>query len=135
MAPTAGITATGRAFTSQLKVSGAHGATRFAQSTGTPRVTVSAEGKVSAPASLAAGTYRATGTVRDVSGDSGTWSFDLTVTAGKITQLAPTAATTKFGEDLHRPARGFWRPWIAHLHPDDGCGSSQGLALGHPLGC
>jgi hypothetical protein len=98
LAPTTGTTTTGKAFTGQLKVSGSHGTVTYAQSTGAPHLTVSSSGKVSAPATLVAGTYRATGTVKDTSGDTGSWSFDLTVTAGKIAQVAPTTATTTFGK-------------------------------------
>jgi hypothetical protein len=98
LAPTTGTTTTGKAFTGQLKISGSHGTVTYAQSTGAPRLTVSSSGKVSAQATLVAGTYRATGTVKDTSGDTGSWSFDLTVTAGKIDQVAPTTATTTFGK-------------------------------------
>src|ERR1017187_8373781 len=98
LAPTTGTTTTGKAFTGQLKVSDSHGTVTYAQSTGAPHLTVSSSGKVSAPATLVAGTYRATGTVKDISGDTGSWSFALTVTAGKIAQVAPTTATTTFGK-------------------------------------
>src|ERR1017187_3095715 len=98
LAPTTGTTSTGKAFTGQLKVSGSHRTVTYAQSTGAPHLTVSSSGKVSAPATLVAGTYRATGTLKDISGDTGSWSFALTVTAGKIAQVAPTTATTTFGK-------------------------------------
>ena len=60
--PTTGTTKTRKAFSGQLKVSGSHGTVTYAQSTGAPDLKVSSSGKVSAPATLAAGTYKATGT-------------------------------------------------------------------------
>ena len=98
MPPTTGTTTTRKAFSGQLKVSGSHGAVTYAQLTGAPHLTVSPSGKVSAPATLVAGEYRATGTVKDTSGDSGTWGFSLTVSATKLAQTAPTTATTTTGK-------------------------------------
>jgi hypothetical protein len=98
LAPATATTGAGKAFTDQLEVSDSHGTVTYAQSSGAPSVKVSSSGKVSAPATLAAGTYKATGTERDSLGDSGIWSFALTVTANKITQLAPATATTGAGK-------------------------------------
>ena len=98
MPPTTGTTTTGKAFSGQLKVSGSHVAVTYAQLTGAPHLTVSPSGKVSAPATLVAGEYKATGTVKDTSGDSGTWGFSLTVSATKLAQTAPTAATITTGK-------------------------------------
>ena len=47
---------------------------------------------------MPAGTYKAAGTTRDTLGDTGTWSFTLTITVTKLTQIAPTAATTPAGK-------------------------------------
>ena len=79
-------------------VSGSHGTVTYAQSIGAPDLKVSSSGKVSAPATLAAGTYKATGTARDSLGDTGTWSFALTVKGAKLTQVAPTTGTTTAGK-------------------------------------
>ena len=98
IAPTTGTTTLGKAFTGQLEVSGAHGAVTYAQSSGTPQLTVSSSGKVSALATLTAGTYSATGIVNDASGDTGTWGFSLTVSATTLTQIAPTTGTTTLGK-------------------------------------
>ena len=98
IAPTTGRTTTRKAFSGQLKVSGSHGTVTYAQSSGAPHLTVSSSGKVSAPATLAVGTYKATGTVKDTSGDTGTWSFSVTVSATKITQIAPTTGTSTTGK-------------------------------------
>jgi len=65
--PTTGSTKTGKAFTGQLKVSGSSGTVTYVQATGALHLTVSSSGKVSARATLAAGTYKATGTVKDTS--------------------------------------------------------------------
>ena len=100
IAPTAATTVTGNAFEDQLAVSGSHGAVKYAQTTGAPRLTVSSSGKVAAASGLSAGTYKATGTVKDGLGDTGTWSFVLTVTVNKIVQVAPTTATTTLGNSF-----------------------------------
>ena len=91
--PTSGTTTAGKAFTSKLAVSGSHGTVSYSQSTGSPSLTVSTTGAVSAPATLVAGMYTATGTVKDTSGDTGTWTFTLTVTAGTLTQANPKTAS------------------------------------------
>jgi len=98
IAPTKARTTTGEAFTGQLEVSGSHGTVTYAQSIGAPDLKVSSSGAVSAPATLAAGTYKGAGTARDSLGDTGTWSFALTVKANKLTQIAPTKARTTTGE-------------------------------------
>jgi hypothetical protein len=98
IAPTKATTTMGKAFTDQLKTSGGTGTVTYAQSTGAPDLKVSSSGAVSAPATLAAGTYKAAGTARDSLGDTGTWSFTLTVKANKLTQVAPTKATTTTGK-------------------------------------
>jgi hypothetical protein len=80
IAPTKATTTTGKPFTGQLKVSGSHGTVTYAQTEADVQIlTVSSSGKVSAPATLAAGTYKVMGTARDSLGDTGTWSFTLTV--------------------------------------------------------
>ena len=75
IAPTTDAVTTGKAFTTTLRVSGAHGTASFTQTSGEPQLTVASSGKISAPSGLRAGTYKATGTVKDPSGDSGAWSF------------------------------------------------------------
>ena len=76
--PARARTMTGKAFTDQLEVSGTHGAIAYIQSTGAPHLKISSSGRVSAGAGLAAGTYEATGIVRDSLGDTGAWRFALT---------------------------------------------------------
>ena len=94
VAPNTASVPTGKVFTDQLAVSGAHGTVSYAQSTGAPHLTVSSSGKVSAPATLVAGVYKAQGAVKDTSGDTGTWSFTLTVVATNLTQVAPAKGAT-----------------------------------------
>ncbi|MGC2486416.1 MAG: hypothetical protein WA359_09265 [Acidimicrobiales bacterium] len=79
------------AYKQQLAVSGSTGAVTFAQTTGSPNLVVSSSGLIMASGQLAAGTYSASGTETDTSGDSGTFKFTLTV--GALVQRAPTAAT------------------------------------------
>jgi uncharacterized protein with FMN-binding domain len=89
----------GKAFTDQLKTSGGTGTVSYAQTEADVQtLTVSSSGAVSAPATLAAGTYKGAGTARDSLGDTGTWSFTLTVKANKLTQVDLTKATTTTGK-------------------------------------
>jgi hypothetical protein len=111
--PTTATTTTGKAFTDQLKVSGANGKVTYHQLTGALVLTVSSSGKISAPATLVAGTYEATGTARDSHADTGTWSFTLTVEA----VLSPQYRQTAMVVQRHKPAGdapalvGFaWKP-------------------------
>ena len=97
-APASATAATGKAFTAQLKVSGSRGTVTYTQLTGLPHLLVSASGKVSTMSTLAAGTYKATGSVKDSLGDRGFWSFTLTVTAGKFIQISPVTATITRGK-------------------------------------
>jgi len=98
IAPDAATTIAGKAFAAQLEVAGSHGTVTYAQSSGAPHLTVSSSGAISAPATLTAGTYRASGSTRDTLGDSGLWSFTLTVTGHKLTQLAPITAAIVAGK-------------------------------------
>ena len=96
--PVMARTTTGKAHVDQIEVSGAHGTVTYIESTGAPFLTVSSTGKVSAPAGLAAGTYKAAGTVKDSLGDTGAWSFALTVVATELIQVLPVMARTTTGK-------------------------------------
>jgi hypothetical protein len=98
IAPDTATSKAGKAFTGQLKVSGAHGTVTYAQTTGAPHVKVSSSGKISATAGLAAGVYKAKGTAKDAYGDTGTWTFTLSVKGSKLTQSAPMTGTTTAGK-------------------------------------
>jgi hypothetical protein len=67
-------------FKDQLTTSGNQGTVSYTQSTGSPSVAVSSSGAVSTSGALKAGTYTATGTTTDASGDAGTFSYALVVT-------------------------------------------------------
>ena len=98
--PTGGSVTAGSALSDQLVVTGNNGTATFTQSTGDPQVTVSGSGAVSAPDDLAVGTYTATGTDTDPLGDTGTWSYQLTVLAGSISQSSPTGGSVTVGSAL-----------------------------------
>ncbi len=98
--PTGGSVTVGSALSDQLVVTGNDGTATFTQSTGDPQVTVSGSGAVSAPDDLAVGTYTATGTDTDPLGDTGTWSYQLTVLAGSISQSSPTGGSVTVGSAL-----------------------------------
>jgi major membrane immunogen (membrane-anchored lipoprotein) len=77
---TASITTTGSlTFSQQLSVGANFGTETFVQTTGTPNLLVSSSGLVTTGGTLAAGTYKTTGTVTDATGDQGTFTFTLTV--------------------------------------------------------
>lgn len=78
-APTSGTVVAGHPFTSQLHTTGVSPVT-FTVTSSSPAFTVSSSGAVSAPDTLAVGFYTVSGTDRDELGDTGTWSFTLTVT-------------------------------------------------------
>jgi hypothetical protein len=77
--PTSGAAKAGTPYSGQLMVTGNVGTVAYVQSSGSPSLTVSSSGAVSAPATLAAGTYTASGTDSDTSGGKGTWTYTLTV--------------------------------------------------------
>jgi hypothetical protein len=72
-------TAASSTFTTQLALSGNDGAVSFSETTGSPDLIVSSLGQVSTSGALVAGTYSASGTTVDPSGDTGTFTFSLTV--------------------------------------------------------
>ena len=89
-APTAGAATVSASstYSSQLATTGGAAPVAFTQAAGQPALRVSASGLVTTDATLAAGTYTASGTTSDASGDSGTFRFTLTV--GQLAQLPPT---------------------------------------------
>ena len=97
LAPSAGVIATGRAYSSHLRLAVAHGVVTFSQSRGAPNVVCSSSGALSAPATLVAGTYTASGSAKDSLGDTGSWSFVLKVDATRILQAVPVAGKVSVG--------------------------------------
>ena len=81
------------AFTDQLALTHTNGALTYTVTTPAPGISVSSGGAISTTATLAAGVHTVSGTDADADGDSGTWSFPLTVTASTITQAAPTTGS------------------------------------------
>ncbi|MGH9093474.1 MAG: hypothetical protein ACRDZR_19135, partial [Acidimicrobiales bacterium] len=93
--PTSGTVATvgSSSFTAQLATGGGDGPVSFAEGTSgsAAEVRVSASGAVTTSGPLAAGTYAVSGTTGDAHGDSGTWSYTLTVAPAAIVQGTPVA--------------------------------------------
>ncbi|MGH6878667.1 MAG: beta strand repeat-containing protein, partial [Rhizomicrobium sp.] len=117
--PTTGTatTATSAAFTAQLSVTGNVGPVTYTQATGTataPELHVTPTGAVTTGTTLAIGTYTATGSVTDAFGDTGTWTYTLTVDAGGLVQTNPFTYTVS-------PAQvaGFY----THLHMNGATGT------------
>jgi len=96
-APTTGsVTTTGSsAFTDQLHTKGNDGKCSFVKTGGGTGLTVSSTGQIITTGTLAKSTYTATGTVADAFGDTGTFTYTLTVKGVTITQAAPTTGTVK----------------------------------------
>ena len=83
-------------FSSQLGVTGGAAPVVFSQTTGQPALQVGASGIVTTSGALAAGTYTASGSTSDASGDAG--SFHFTLVVGQLPQVAPTSATVASGQ-------------------------------------
>jgi hypothetical protein len=92
--PTSGsVTTSGSAaFTDHLRTIDNIGPVTFTKTGGTAGLKVSSHGKITTTGTLAGGTYTAVGTMSDAFGDTGTFTYVLTVTAITITQTAPTVA-------------------------------------------
>ena len=99
-APTSGTVATAGSagFTDTLAVSGNVGAVTYVTSPLSTNLTVSGSGGVTTAGTLAAGAYTVSGTDSDTNGDSGAWTYTLTVNGsgvhGTITQTSPTFGVT-----------------------------------------
>jgi hypothetical protein len=91
----------GGAFSDHLAVSGASGTTTYNTTSSNTHLHVSSSGAITTSGGpLAVGTYTASGTVTDSFGDTGTWSYTLTVTKGTIT------CTGDHGKDVKVPNSG-----------------------------
>jgi major membrane immunogen (membrane-anchored lipoprotein) len=77
-------------FSNQLDIGANLGAVTYVQTRGTPALIVSSSGLVTTSGALTKGSYRAAGTVSDATGDVGTFTFVLTVTAPLV---VPTATS------------------------------------------
>ena len=122
----------GGSFADQLNVSGARGTVDYVVTASNPHVNVTPSGLVetvgaTVGAPLAVGTYTVSGTDSDAYGDTGTWSYTLTVTKGTIICNGPGRRVTRSdsGRDFddHLVASG-WSGTVtfdvtspnAHLH-------------------
>jgi uncharacterized repeat protein (TIGR02543 family) len=77
-----------------LTASGATGAVTFV-ATSTAKGLALINGAITTTGALASGTYVISGTDSDTHGDTGTWTFSLTVSVGALVQTSrPTATTT-----------------------------------------
>ena len=88
VAPTTGVTTvnSSNGFTSQLNVTGNHGVVTYTATGGDmTHLLASSSGVISTNGILAAGGYAVSGTARDASGDTGTWTYALTVNAPPLT--------------------------------------------------
>jgi uncharacterized repeat protein (TIGR02543 family) len=106
-------TADADSFTDQLQPTTFNGSTvSYATSVTNANLTVSPLGAVSASGTLAVGNYTVSGTDSDTLGDTGDWSYTLTVGGGSITQTAPlsntttTSASTAFTDQLEPTSDG-----------------------------
>src|SRR6202034_2030846 len=101
-APTSATVADGAGYTGALTVTNGTGTVSYVEtaSADSSDVAVSSSGAISAATTLAPGTYTVGGTDSDTTGDSGSWSFSLTVNPPAtvtLTQGAPTSATVADG--------------------------------------
>jgi hypothetical protein len=82
-------------FTAQLAVGANLGPVTYVQTGGLPRLIVSSTGAVTTYKQLNKGTFKATGTTSDATGDAGAFTFTLTVTQSVApTTTVPTTTTT-----------------------------------------
>ena len=106
-APFSGSAVATHTFSDQLMVAGASGTLTFSMVTTPPSgVSVSSSGLVTSDGTTPVGSYNVSGTVTDTAGDTGNWSYALTITGdgATITQTSPTsgsaAALTTFSYQL-----------------------------------
>ena len=93
-------TDTSAAFTEQLAVGASSGPVTFAQTFGAPSISVSPTGAMKTSGSLSPGSYVVRGTMTDVSGDRGTFFFNLVVGAiapSPIPRVVPPIASRVLG--------------------------------------
>ena len=93
-------------FTDQLATTGNTSAVTYNQTSGSANVLVSASGAISTVGTLAAGTYTVSGTTSDANGDSGTFSYTLTVRSVALKLLnasgvAASKSSKSFSAQLH----------------------------------
>jgi FecR protein len=105
--PTSATVADGAGYSGQLTVTNATGTVSYTEtaSAHSSDVVVDSSGAISAAPALAAGTYTVSGTDSDAAGDSGTWSFTLTVgSCGTVVESVgnapPVGTVVCFGQRI-----------------------------------
>ena len=85
------VSNSGNSFNDQLAVSGSSGAVTYVVITSNSHLKVTPGGSITTVGGpLSANSYTVSGTDSDTHGDTGTWSYTLTVTKGALTQIPPT---------------------------------------------
>ena len=105
------------AYSGQLSTTGGSGTVTYAQTSGTPQITVSSSGAISAPATLNPGVYSASGTDSDAAGDAGVWSFTLAVSASPLDEPSGLG-NNQYGHPLQWSALDDRRCRVLHLRTD-----------------
>ncbi len=101
--PSSGSTTTSASssFTDQLNPQTFNGhPVTYTVSTSVTGISVSSSGAIKTTQTFGVGTYTISGTDSDGVGDSGTWSFQLSVTETSILQAAPNSGSTTYGASL-----------------------------------
>ena len=119
IAPLSGtvVNTSSASFTTQLLVSGATGAVTFTKNGGSSNLTVSATGVVQTVGAQSPGTYTATGTTSDATGDLGTFTYTLAITKSPVMILRAYRVVGRAVEGrtvtLFIPGQGFYgRPRV-----------------------
>jgi len=99
-APTSATVADGAGFSGQLTVTNASGTVSYTEtsSADSTDVVVNSSGAITAATTLAPGTYPVSGTDSDTGGDTGTWTFTLTVSSPP-TQAPPPSGYWEVASD------------------------------------
>ncbi|HEV3280110.1 MAG TPA: fibronectin type III domain-containing protein [Acidimicrobiales bacterium] len=93
-------------FSSQITQTGGIGTVTFAKTGGSSQLLVSNSGRISTTGFLTAGIYSASGNMTDASGDSGTFTFTLTVQAPNL----PGAPTSVTAQGQYQQVTVHWSP-------------------------
>lgn len=92
-------------YSNQLNMSGLSGLSSFVTTIPSAQLIVFPQGAVATTGALALGTYSVSGTVSDTNGDTGAWTFTLTVTGSATpgTVVTPTSAAEPTGLEIMVP--------------------------------
>jgi predicted outer membrane repeat protein len=106
LSPASSSVPDGAGYSGQLTVSGATGTVSYLEAaTGSSsQIVVARSGAITAPDSLAPGTYRVTGTDSDTGGDAGTWSFTLVVEPASPAPAQPSTSPPPLPQSAPRAA-------------------------------